>query len=297
MRTTLLDGVYADPDADGPREVLADWLIEQGDPFGEFVALQLARHRTDGPQPAWGRRAGGLPKREKALFRQHGAAWFGDVPIDGLWEPERGFPRVAHLGGMPQRYPRGPLPGLRTLRTLRLTRSDHRLDRGLHAFLLHPGLANVTAIHRLAAHDLPTVVQASFQLRRLTLFAHGHAEEAVGDLWRLPRLRALHVRILENEIPWLAHMPADTLGLVEVPNAEGGDPVVLARILAHVHDTVRRVELVHAHGGAAFVRGAQGGWRYVNERVLNPIMGAMLGPSPTLREAYRDWATGYDGGT
>jgi uncharacterized protein (TIGR02996 family) len=38
----LLDGVLAQPEEDGPRLVLADWLAERGDPRGEFIALQCA---------------------------------------------------------------------------------------------------------------------------------------------------------------------------------------------------------------------------------------------------------------
>jgi uncharacterized protein (TIGR02996 family) len=42
MGRRLLDGVLAQPGADGPRLVLADWLAERGDPRGEFIALQCA---------------------------------------------------------------------------------------------------------------------------------------------------------------------------------------------------------------------------------------------------------------
>ena len=37
--------IWAKPKDDGPREVFADWLIEQGDPRGELIALQIARAR------------------------------------------------------------------------------------------------------------------------------------------------------------------------------------------------------------------------------------------------------------
>jgi len=45
----LLDEVLAQPAATAPRVVYADWLLEQGDPRGEFIALQCKV--TKRPQP------------------------------------------------------------------------------------------------------------------------------------------------------------------------------------------------------------------------------------------------------
>ncbi|MBA2541405.1 MAG: TIGR02996 domain-containing protein [Deltaproteobacteria bacterium] len=53
----LFAAVYASPDDDGPRSVLADLLQEQGDPRGEFIALQLAREED--------------PARESAAEAEH----------------------------------------------------------------------------------------------------------------------------------------------------------------------------------------------------------------------------------
>jgi len=58
----LLAAVYANPDDDGARQVLADALQEIGDPRGEFIALQLS---------------GADPKREKALYKKHAKEWLG----------------------------------------------------------------------------------------------------------------------------------------------------------------------------------------------------------------------------
>ena len=68
-RAELLAAIYADPDDDTVRSVFADWLTEQGDPQGELIALQLARHR--GEQ--------GDRKRELALLRKHAEAWAGPL--------------------------------------------------------------------------------------------------------------------------------------------------------------------------------------------------------------------------
>jgi uncharacterized protein (TIGR02996 family) len=38
----LLSDLRARPDDDGRREVYSDWLLERGDPRGEFIALQAS---------------------------------------------------------------------------------------------------------------------------------------------------------------------------------------------------------------------------------------------------------------
>lgn len=83
---TLFAAVWAAPDDDGPRNVLADFLTERGDPRGEFIALQLARAART--LDAAGR------KREKELLKRHKKMWLG--PIAPLIQPhylrfERGF--------------------------------------------------------------------------------------------------------------------------------------------------------------------------------------------------------------
>jgi uncharacterized protein (TIGR02996 family) len=81
----LWNAVWANPADDDARRILADWLVEQGDPRGEFIQLQLAPRRDE--------------KRERALLAKHGRAWIGDalgaiVTKDIGWE--RGFPvRIA----------------------------------------------------------------------------------------------------------------------------------------------------------------------------------------------------------
>ncbi|GEM_PF-1109053 len=82
----LLRAIYESPDDDDPRAVYADWLTERGDPRGEFITLQLARHR--------GEATDAMKKRESALLRKHGKAWAGE--LDRVLHPhwrvfERGF--------------------------------------------------------------------------------------------------------------------------------------------------------------------------------------------------------------
>jgi uncharacterized protein (TIGR02996 family) len=56
----LLAAVYADPDDDAPRAVLADFLAERGDPRGEFIQLQLGLEAAAAPDPKRERRAASL---------------------------------------------------------------------------------------------------------------------------------------------------------------------------------------------------------------------------------------------
>ena len=90
VERALLERVWADPLADDPRRVLADWWLARGDPRGEFVTLQLDRAR--------GRRQLEALVREQALLAEHREAWLG--PLAGSVGEvvfERGFPARAVL--------------------------------------------------------------------------------------------------------------------------------------------------------------------------------------------------------
>jgi uncharacterized protein (TIGR02996 family) len=50
---TLLRGVLAAPDEDGPRQVLADWLLDREDPRGQLIADQIVLARMPETDPAW----------------------------------------------------------------------------------------------------------------------------------------------------------------------------------------------------------------------------------------------------
>jgi uncharacterized protein (TIGR02996 family) len=85
----LFAEVYAHPDDDGPRQVLADFLQERGDPRGELIALQLS---------------GNNDKRVDELLEQHGKRWLAPLLRVLAWSPgaratrfARGFLSVAHV--------------------------------------------------------------------------------------------------------------------------------------------------------------------------------------------------------
>ncbi len=61
----LLAEVVRHPDADAARGVYADALLQEGDPRGELIALQLAAHPDH--------------DRIEALVEQHGVEWLGSL--------------------------------------------------------------------------------------------------------------------------------------------------------------------------------------------------------------------------
>jgi uncharacterized protein (TIGR02996 family) len=61
----LYEQVFAHPDDDGPRIVLADHLCELGDPLGEFISIQLAE--PNGPT--------GLAKGRAKQLKRHYEVW------------------------------------------------------------------------------------------------------------------------------------------------------------------------------------------------------------------------------
>jgi uncharacterized protein (TIGR02996 family) len=80
----LRKAVFEDPDSDDARLVYADYLMEQGDPQGEFIRASLDEE------------AAGARKRRKALKRKYEHAWLGKARTYlRSWEFERGF--VEHV--------------------------------------------------------------------------------------------------------------------------------------------------------------------------------------------------------
>jgi uncharacterized protein (TIGR02996 family) len=69
----LENAILANPDDLGARAAYADWLIEQGDPRGEFMQIQLALEDESLSAP----KRKDLKKREKALLKKHQEEWLG----------------------------------------------------------------------------------------------------------------------------------------------------------------------------------------------------------------------------
>ncbi len=76
--------ISAEPSNDAIRLVYADWLLERGDPRGEFISLQIQQKDS---------------KRARALLREHESGWLGDPLRATLTKTafERGFLSEAAL--------------------------------------------------------------------------------------------------------------------------------------------------------------------------------------------------------
>ena len=71
----FLAEIRENPDDPAVYAVFADWLLEKGDPRGEFMSVQL--QLEDGSIKAADRKK--LQKQEQALLKDHEAEWLGDL--------------------------------------------------------------------------------------------------------------------------------------------------------------------------------------------------------------------------
>jgi uncharacterized protein (TIGR02996 family) len=73
----FLQAIRAEPEADAPRLVYADWLEERGDPRGDFIRTQVLWHRTrqDGDWEAFRRHY----RREHELSKQYKELWLAPL--------------------------------------------------------------------------------------------------------------------------------------------------------------------------------------------------------------------------
>jgi uncharacterized protein (TIGR02996 family) len=187
-RDALRARVYAHPDDDSARLVLADLLLELGDPLGEFLMLQC------GPSPD--------AARISRLLTAHRAKW--EAPLGGAIEGgstrfERGFPVAVRMNpgaGSPLPEP-GPAWG--TVREIDWNWGGPSREGA--AWLAHPHLHGVTRLRRvkpaiarrLGQHPLPVQwLEMSGVLRR-------EAPEAFTTLSALPHLRRVEIPIAAPE--------------------------------------------------------------------------------------------------
>lgn len=115
----FLAEIKADPDADAPRLIFADWLEERGDPLGEFIRLQCLQPRLlSRPQRC------AVATRCDDLQRRFGHRWIGfNVPRSFHLRFRRGFPEQARLSGAVLVGPNGHrVLGIEMLRELRIDR-------------------------------------------------------------------------------------------------------------------------------------------------------------------------------
>lgn len=86
----LWRAVMDHPDEDAPRLVYADWLLDRGDPRGEFIVLQCRLEALADHDPA----RAAIARRADELLEAHHSEWYPDAGGAAL-AYRRGFPWAA----------------------------------------------------------------------------------------------------------------------------------------------------------------------------------------------------------
>jgi uncharacterized protein (TIGR02996 family) len=217
---TLLARVYADPDDDGARLVLADALLERGDEYGELIQLQVARSRGELTEEQAAREAA-LTTAERL------AAWAHPLSSAGRCAFERGFPATISLYRSVARAVGAP--GWATVR--RVEGIGKLSKKAARELLTHPCFARVRDVGVLdeelfrAAGDIardwtgldlsanvtlaPAELARAASLRHLTLTLDGDAGGAADKLLLgLPALEVLRLRLSGRGAPAPVRIPA-----------------------------------------------------------------------------------------
>ncbi len=188
----LYEAVYAKPADLARRAVLADALLQAGDPRGEFINVQLHRARTG---------ATNGKRREQQLVKKHGSTWLGPL-AKYLKAPtfESGFVAAA------------------TLTNVSFDAADARW----------PQWSTVTSLTAGAANPMPLLANPRLvSLRELAKlgFDDLHALVRQRGAWPISKLglKATHAESINHLGQLHAHLPALTnLTLSPVESSMGG---------------------------------------------------------------------------
>ncbi len=131
-REALYAAVLADPDADAPRLVYADWLEEHAPAEADqararFIRLEIDAATADFNDP----RRRELLSQASRLFNRHGEQWNRELPTwDGWYDSQlaysRGFPERLHTNFRKLHYGGGRLFEVAPIRSLTITSRDGR---------------------------------------------------------------------------------------------------------------------------------------------------------------------------
>lgn len=150
----LVAAVHANPDEDGPREVLADFWIERGDPRGELVSLQLKASRGTATEKD--------RKRIAALLRRHEKTWIGAVEAvtkpNRVWD--RGFLDVIELRAGTRAAEAIRLEAMRSpaLATVRVLHHGHASEKIFRDFV--KAAPNVRELHATSKDMLAELLES-----------------------------------------------------------------------------------------------------------------------------------------
>ncbi len=211
--TTLLTAVLANPDADEPRDRLAERWMRAGDPRGELISVQmkLARQQGNGPQ---------LRRREREMIERHGRQWSGGIAdlVDKFYF-RRGFVEHINVDATAFLQIAETLYGLAPIRHLTLT-GAHAVANDLFA---SPHLSRIVSIaleHCGLTDDDAILMAASPHLSRVRWLVLGWNEigrpglDAIASSEHLKQIQYLVLKFNRVEDPTLQPGGVDWLGVV-----------------------------------------------------------------------------------
>ncbi|MEO0602986.1 MAG: TIGR02996 domain-containing protein [Myxococcota bacterium] len=246
LEAELLEAVYASPDSDEPREALADWWLERGNPRGEFLAAQLRRHRSDGVP--WSRRRTPIAPAEQPSDPQALRTWFGPTFARHGVQFDRGFP--ASVGW--HDASRADELGFRTARAMSF---HHAVPASATRILREPALNNVEAVslQRIQAAHYDDLQHMTGTLRRL-----GVSHALLVDDFAFERLPPVELLSLgwSRTDPWMLAQ----LRTIAVPKLSMGtiNRIPFDRFLRAIHGDVQLLHLGVWSGGLVFERTPDG---------------------------------------
>jgi uncharacterized protein (TIGR02996 family) len=224
----LLRAVYDAPEDDAPRAVLADYLIERGDPRGELIALQL------------GERSAAGEKRALTLIRKYQKAWLGplapyvhsiaNISVDAedpgwntIWW-NRGFPAGGYLSITKPKLIELADSNLwstfERLSNLQASKEERRIDPQWDEAIvrLMKSLRGLRSLSGTSVRTLKLGLEGAPQfltrIERLMLFTRGDDEIADAALHianGIPKLKRLYVSCVHSGPPHVKPLFASTI--------------------------------------------------------------------------------------
>lgn len=194
----LLAAVYAAPADDAPRRVYADFLLEQGDPRGEFIALQLAGDAAS-------------LKKADALQKKHDKDWLDGLTLAKDVRYQRGFLSSVKVVFKNQREAEkfGALPAWATIESLELDSMNVAIDQRAWSQTVPMTAVSLQHLRGFDGYGLEALVTKKQTLASLTTIK-GHVGEleqwrVLTDPTRFPCLK--EVTFSGVQPAWLAKAP------------------------------------------------------------------------------------------
>jgi uncharacterized protein (TIGR02996 family) len=243
LRESLEQAIVENPDDLAAHMAHADYLVEQGEPWGEFIQTQLA---LEEPSLTAAHRKR-LQQREQELFAAHGPAWLGELAPFVLQQAEpgdtwptnqyrhsfrRGWLDMLHIGSLKVNYARALVrsPQTRLLRDLTVVYAAGESEGGGYENEYEPG-DDVPSPDEVQFFSLHPLVRSPY-LVNVRRFHLGNVEEqddyrhwegsyglggAAADLIaRMPRIEDISLWTVDVDMGTLFAMPLPHLRRLQI---------------------------------------------------------------------------------